>query len=69
MGGVDYGGAPRLQASEVALDPPVNGANTVQDALNGQAGDAWIVPDIPTADPMVAGQIWADSGVLTVSAG
>jgi hypothetical protein len=24
---------------------------------------------LPTADPSVAGQIWSDSGVLTVSAG
>jgi hypothetical protein len=24
---------------------------------------------LPTADPAVAGQIWSDSGVLTVSAG
>ncbi|MEJ8571243.1 hypothetical protein [Microbaculum marinum] len=29
-----------------------------------------VIPrDIPTSDPGVAGQIWADSGVLTVSAG
>ena len=24
---------------------------------------------LPTADPAVAGQVWSDSGVLTVSAG
>jgi hypothetical protein len=27
------------------------------------------VPQIPTADPHVAGQVWSNSGVLTVSAG
>ena len=28
-----------------------------------------IISDLPTADPSVAGQLWSDSGVLTVSAG
>lgn len=26
-------------------------------------------PDIPTADPAIAGRIWSNNGVLTVSAG
>jgi hypothetical protein len=26
-------------------------------------------PSLPTADPHVVGQVWANSGVLTVSAG
>lgn len=25
--------------------------------------------DLPTADPLVAGQVWSNAGVLTVSAG
>jgi hypothetical protein len=28
-----------------------------------------IFSDLPVADPLVAGQLWSDSGVLTVSAG
>ena len=28
-----------------------------------------ILSDLPTADPLVAGQLWSDAGVLTVSAG
>jgi len=32
-------------------------------------GTAIIVSDLPTSDPSVAGQIYSDSGVLTVSAG
>ena len=28
-----------------------------------------IIKDLPTSDPTVAGQIWSNSGVLTVSAG
>ena len=28
-----------------------------------------IIKDLPTSDPSVAGQIWSNSGVLTVSAG
>ena len=28
-----------------------------------------IINDLPTSDPAVAGQLWSDSGVLTVSAG
>ena len=28
-----------------------------------------ILSDLPTSDPSVAGQLWSNSGVLTVSAG
>jgi hypothetical protein len=28
-----------------------------------------IITDLPTSDPSVAGQLWSNSGVLTVSAG
>lgn len=28
-----------------------------------------ILNDLPTSDPSVAGQLWSNSGVLTVSAG
>lgn len=38
MGGIDYSDAPRLQASEVALNPPVGGNENVQDALDDPGG-------------------------------
>ncbi len=28
-----------------------------------------IIKDLPTSDPSVVGQVWSNSGVLTVSAG
>ena len=28
-----------------------------------------IISDLPTSDPSVAGQLWSDAGVVTVSAG
>jgi hypothetical protein len=28
-----------------------------------------IIKDLPTADPSVAGQLWSNAGVVTVSAG
>lgn len=33
------------------------------------AGGPVTLADLPTADPLVAGQIWNDDGVPTVSAG
>lgn len=32
-------------------------------------GTTVIISDLPTSDPAVAGQLWSNSGVLTVSAG
>lgn len=32
-------------------------------------GTTVIISDLPTSDPSVAGQLYSDSGVLTVSAG
>ena len=32
-------------------------------------GGTVILTNLPTSDPTVAGQIWSNSGVLTVSAG
>jgi hypothetical protein len=32
-------------------------------------GTSIIITGLPTADPLVAGQLWDDGGVLTVSAG
>ena len=42
------------------------GAITVTATING---GTIILPNLPTSDPAVAGQLWNNSGVLTVSAG
>lgn len=35
----------------------------------GSAGTVISLVNLPTSDPSVAGQVWSNSGVLTVSAG
>lgn len=42
------------------------GAITVTATING---GTIILPNLPTSDPLVAGQLWSNAGVLTVSAG
>lgn len=42
------------------------GAITVTATING---GTIILPNLPTSDPAVAGQLWNNAGVLTVSAG
>jgi hypothetical protein len=42
------------------------GAVTVTAAING---GTVVLPDLPTSDPAVAGQLWNDAGTLKVSAG
>ena len=42
---------------------------TTINALMSINGTTIIISDLPTSDPVVAGQIYSDSGVLTVSAG
>lgn len=44
----------------------LDGATTVFEVSDG---GAIMVPNIPTSDPEVAGQVWSNGGVLTVSAG
>ena len=44
----------------------VTGAVT---ATNITASGTVILSALPTEDPVVAGQLWSDSGVVTVSAG
>ena len=45
---------------------PDTGAITVTLTL---ADGVFIIPGLPTADPLVEGQVWSNAGVLTVSAG
>lgn len=56
-------------AADIGVDPAINGKTNVQDALAAANPAAWIVTGVPTADPHVVGQVWANSHVLTVSAG
>ncbi len=51
-------------AQKVALGTEVY--NSQADITNLKAGKG---ATYPTSDPSVAGEVWADSGVLTVSAG
>lgn len=44
----------------------ITGAITVTAIING---GTVILPNLPIADPLVVGQLWNDSGILTVSAG
>ena len=39
------------------------------DATTITASSTVILSNLPTSDPSVAGQLWSNSGVLTVSAG
>ncbi len=49
----------------ISVDP-VTGAITVTGSING---GTIILPNLPTVDPEVVGQLWNNAGILTVSAG
>lgn len=49
----------------ISVDP-VTGAITVTGSING---GTIILPNLPTVDPEVVGQLWNNGGILTVSAG
>jgi len=51
-----------IEGSVTATDLTTTGTVTVD-------GTTVIISDLPTSDPGVAGQLWNDSGVLSVSAG
>jgi hypothetical protein len=46
---------------------------TISFEVNGEtyiaSGAATVILDLPTVDPAVAGQLWADTGTVKVSAG
>jgi hypothetical protein len=50
----------------VTVTATFGAATTIEDLT---ASGTVIFSDLPTADPTVAGQLWSNSGVLTVSAG
>lgn len=57
-------------AAAVTGDLSVTGEITVSGTgTNSIDGTALLMPNLPTSDPSVAGQIWASTGTLTVSAG
>jgi hypothetical protein len=43
--------------------------NTFASVFEVRNDGIFVGPNIPTADPLVLGQIWSDNGVLTISAG
>lgn len=51
-----------IAADVTATDLTVSGDSSID-------GASLTIANLPTSDPSVAGQIWSDSGVLTVSAG
>ena len=51
-----------IEGSVTATDLTTTGTVTID-------GTTVIISDLPTTDPGVAGQLYNDSGVLTVSAG
>ena len=53
---------------QLVIEP--GGTLTVGDVTITVAEDgAFMVAGLPTSDPEVVGQLWANSGVLTISAG
>ena len=52
--------------NHVRVGGTLNGSGTL---TNLTATGTVIFSNLPTSDPAVAGQLWADSGVVTVSAG
>lgn len=55
---VSFAGAATFEAAVTALSLSLSAA-----------ANAVLVAKLPTADPTVAGQLWANSGIVTVSAG
>ena len=55
----------------VTVTSTLGAATSVTSVATGTltATGAVILSGLPTADPLVAGQLWSNSGVLTVSAG
>jgi len=60
-------------ASDNGFEGAVTGAVTATTITATGAvsldGTTVVITDLPTADPEVVGQLWNNSGVLTVSAG
>jgi hypothetical protein len=50
----------------VTVDATFGAATSITDLT---ASGTVILSGLPTSDPSVAGQLWSDTGVLTVSAG
>lgn len=58
----DNGFEGNVTGNVVATDLTVSGDSSID-------GASLTIANLPTSDPSVAGQIWSNSGVLTVSAG
>lgn len=61
--GTDWVETPRITVSGGNVG--INGSGDLTIAFDGNVK----ITGLPTSDPVVAGALWSDSGVLTVSAG
>lgn len=66
---LNHEGNPQEVTVQEFLDFVVANANAVAAQVTALSGVALTLADLPTADPAVEGQLWNDSGVVTVSAG
>jgi hypothetical protein len=63
-----------LEADTLAADELEIGTTLVVDGATGEvtidvASEAFTITGLPTVDPEIAGRLWNNSGVLTISAG
>ena len=71
MANSTFNGAVRSENGFKAITKAANTGTVTEDISISHDGTNSVVifTDLPTADPSVAGQLYSNSGVLTVSAG
>jgi len=71
MANSTFNGAVRSENGFKAITKAANTGTVTEDISISHDGTNSVVifTDLPTADPSVAGQLWSNSVVLTVSAG
>ena len=71
MANTTFNGAVRSENGFKAITKAANTGTVTEDISISHDGTNSVVifTDLPTSDPSVAGQLWSNSGVVTVSAG
>ena len=71
MANTTFSGAVRSENGFKAITKAASTGAVTEDISISHDGTNSVVifTDLPTSDPSVAGQLWSNSGVLTVSAG
>jgi len=71
MANIIFEGAVRFKGGFKEIDVnAITGAVTENISITHDGTNSVvIIKDLPTSDPSVAGQLWSNSGVVTVSAG